>query len=158
MGGASGDQALRRSNQPTIARWTSISVSGALAGHALADELERAILDPIQPLGRGHVGRQRRVGPDRLEALREIAGGHDFDAAAARTASTVPASTRETYGIALPGEYSIATRRRPASSAFSPVASCSRPAYDSLLAGQRIEVVAFDRVHQASRLAGGRDR
>ena len=56
------------------------------------------------------------------------------------------------------GEYSIATRFRPDSSCVSPASSCCRPAYTILLAGQCIEVVAFDGVHETARLTGGRDQ
>jgi hypothetical protein len=44
-----------------------------------------------------------------------------------RTNSTVPASTRDTYGLALRGTYSIATFFAPATSAWTPASSsCQR--------------------------------
>ena len=70
---------------------------------------------------------QRRVRPDRLEALDEIARRHHLDAQLAH-GSMVPASTRETYGMALPGEYSIATRRTPVSSVRRPAVELLAPA------------------------------
>ena len=47
-----------------------------------------------------------------FELLHQFGGSHHFDSLA-RTSSTVPASTSDTYGTAHRGEYCIATRLAP---------------------------------------------
>ena len=75
-----------------------------------------------------------------------------------RTASTVPASTRAIYGMALSGEYSIASVPTPLSSASS--SSRQRLAARVLprVARQVREGVRFDGVNQRARRALGRDQ
>ena len=75
-----------------------------------------------------------------------------------RTSSIVPASTRDTYGIAQFGEYSIATRFTPVEQLGEARVQLRAAGVHRLRSRQVIEVVAFDRVHERLRLTGLRDQ
>ena len=73
---------------------------------------------------------------------------------AARTSSIVPPSTRDTYGMAQLGEYSMATRRKPCSSRAEPGFELVAARVPLGGAGKMGERVPLDGMDQPARLAG----
>ena len=106
------------------------------AGEPLSDLLERLIFDSVAasrtPARCVSIAASSQTAANRCTRSPE----ETTSTPACRMSSTVPASTREMYGIAQLGEYSIATRRSPETSVRRPSTSCSRPAYRSVVPGR----------------------
>ena len=75
----------------------------------------------------------------------------------ARTRSSVPPSTRLTYGMALPGEYSMSTRRAPPSSRAERLEQLVAAAVGPNVEAEAREVARVDVVDQQARVAVARD-
>ena len=69
----------------------------------------------------------------------------------------MPASTIETYMMALLGEYCMAMRLAPPSMASRPDGQFLPAGVEALGAGERVEPALLDAMHELARLAGGGD-
>ena len=158
VGGRVARPGPRPRTSPTICCWMSYSVVGT------PSRSRRAAASNARSLMRYSVSEaarcvaMRRVAPD---APRTAAPDRPTRRPRRRgrgSSSMVPASTRDTYGMAQPASTPWPPASRPPSSVARPASSAARPAYDGLRAGQVVEVVALDGVDQAPGLARGRDQ
>ena len=124
--------------------------------HSLTDHLECAILDAIQPLTGREVCGERRLRPDRLETLREISRRDDRRPALPDRFDRPGVDARHVGdGVArrILHRHSLDTLQQVA----KPCRQLLSSGVHVLFAGQLIEIMALDGVHQPARRALGRD-
>ena len=92
---------------------------GAAVAGAGADLFPGSVEDLVYFLLGDVVGGELRVGEDGFELADQVGGGDDSALPKSRRSSMVPASTMETYMMALRGEYCIAILVAPVSSVAS---------------------------------------
>ena len=97
-----------------------------------------------------------RVGPHRLEPLDQVARRHDLDAQRAHRFDRPGVDPRH-VGNRVAGRVFHRHPARPVEQLLQPGGELLAAGVGPLLAGQRVEVVALDRVHQPAGLAARRD-
>ena len=157
--GAQGDVRRRIADQSFVLEPVDHLLLEVVLGQPLAASqrparaLEGAILDAIQRLRRAHVRRALCRRPRCLEALDQIARRHDVNAARANQFRRPRVDTREIRDRAQRRIF-----HRDASHTVQEVIETRRelftPRIRLLLAGQRVEVVPLDLVHERARRAG----
>ena len=122
------------------------------------DFFEGLVLDAIELLGRGAMRRDRGLAPARLELLDQIARRHDFGADRRDQLDGAGIDARHVRDRAVRRVLHRHALRCRSSNVGEAGMQLRAPRVDRLRAGQVIEVVALDGVHQRPGLAGLRDQ